>query len=499
MSASQVLLYLCLSFILGIFINSLIFISLIVILGFLIAGLIIITIFYRDKRIIIAGFCLLFLVAGVWRHQMAEAQVANSQLRTLNNKGEITLIGIVIKEPEIKEKSIKLTVNVQQLTVNKENIIKVDEKALITISRYPEYRYGDKLKIIGKLETPEIFEGFNYKDYLKKDGIYSVMYFPEIDLLEEGKGNFLMGSLISFKDKFQRAVQTFISPPQEGILEALIFGEEENIPKEWKDKLNVTGTRHITAVSGMNTTIVGFLILSFALGIGLWRQQAFYFSLFILFLYILMVGAPASAVRAGIMAAILMIAQYFGRLSSATRAVVFSATLMLIFNPLLLRLDVGFQLSFLAILGLVYLQPSFFEFFKKVPNPKFFPIRTTLSATLAAQTFTLPILIYNFGRISLLSPISNILIVPFLAPFTILLFIFGLGTIILRPLGFLLFFPSWLSLVYITLIVDSSSKISFASLSVENIHWIWLFISYIILGYIVWRINERQKLKFLNY
>jgi competence protein ComEC len=249
----------------------------------------------------------------------------------------------------------------------------------------------------------------------------------------------------------------------------------------------------------MNITIIGFLILSFALGIGLWRQQAFYFSLFILFLYILMVGAPASAVRAGIMAAILMIAQYFGRLSSATRAVVFSATLMLIFNPLLLRLDVGFQLSFLAILGLVYLQPSFFEFFKKVPNPKFFPIRTTLSATLAAQTFTLPILIYNFGRISLLSPISNILIVPLLAPFTILLFIFGLGAIMLRPLGFLLLFPSWLSLVYITFIVDFSSRISFASLSIENIHWIWLFISYVILGYIVWRINERQKLKFLNY
>jgi len=212
-----------------------------------------------------------------------------------------------------------------------------------------------------------------------------------------------------------------------------------------------------------------------------------------------MIGAPASAVRAGIMAALLMTAQYFGRLSLASRAVLFAATLMLLFNPLLLRLDVGFQLSFLAILGIVYLQPTFFNYLKKIPNPTFFPIRITFSATLAAQIFTLPILIYNFGRIPLLSPIANVLIVPFLAPFTILFFVFGMGAMIFWLFGFLLSFPAWISLTYITKIVDFASKIPFISLALENIHWLWLLIAYLILGYFTWRLQEKQKLKFLNY
>jgi len=461
------------------------------------------------KQLVVVGFCLLFLVLGIWRHQITEFRILNNELRTLNDKEEVTLTGIITKEPDIREKSIKLTI--ASLTLEPETGSRAANnhygnssrtivgKVLVTTWRYPEHQYGDKIKITGQLETPQVFEGFNYRNYLKKDGIYSVMYFPEIEVLDRGLGNPLMETLFSFKNKFQSSAQKFLSPPQEGILEALVFGEEDNISQEWKDKLNITGTRHITAVSGMNTTIIGFIILSFALSLGFWRQQAFCLSLFILLLYILMIGAPASAVRAGIMAALLMTAQYFGRLSLASRAVVFAATAMLLFNPLLLRLDVGFQLSFLAILGMVYFQPAFSNYLRKIPNPKFFPIRTTLSATLAAQIFTLPILIYNFGRIPLLSPIANVLIVPFLAPFTILFFVFGIGAMIFWPLGFLLSFPVWLSLTYITKIVDFSSKIPFVSLALENVHWFWLIISYLILGYFVWRIQEGQKLKFLNY
>ena len=516
MTASRILLYFCLAFIGGIFLSSMFKIPQLLMLGNLIFGLILISALGKYKKIAVFGFCLLFLVLGIWRHQAEELKITKSILVKFNdNEKDITIIGMVFQEPDIREKSIKLIVSSEQLAANNKNI-KVDEKFLITTSKYPEYEYGDRLKIIGKLESPAVFvpkspkatgtlanngigDDFNYKDYLKKDRIYSVMYFPEIEILDRRLGNPVTSTLLFFKNKFQTATQSFISPPQEGILEALVFGEEKNISQELKDKLNLTGTRHIAAVSGMNITIVSFIILSFALSLGLWRQQAFYFSIFILFLYILMIGAPSSAVRAGIMAFLLMAAQYFGRLSSASRAVVFAAALMLIFNPLLLTLDVGFQLSFLAILGLIYLQPIFFQYLRIIPDYKLLPIRTTLSATLAAQIFVLPILIYNFGRISLISPITNILIVPFLAPLTILLFIFGIGTILFQPVGFLLFFPAWFSLAYIVKIVDYSSKIPFSSIIINDIHWLWLLFSYFSLAYIVWRLQERQKLKFLNY
>ena len=281
-------------------------------------------------------------------------------------------------------------------------------------------------------------------------------------------------------------------------MEALAFGEEGNISQDWKEKLNLTGTRHITAVSGMNVTIITFLIFNFLLILGFWRHHSFYLSIILILLYVLMIGAPSSAFRAGIMGVLLITAQHFGRLPQAVRAVVFAASFMLFLNPLLLTLDIGFQLSFLAILGLIYLQEPIFNFLKKIPNPKIFPIRTTLSATLAAQIFTLPILVYNFGRIPLLSPIINVSIVPLLAPLTILIFIFGISGMIFWLFGFFLSLPTWFFLSYITKIIDLSTKIPFVSLTLENVHWIWLGVSYLILACLVWRLNRRKKRFFLK-
>jgi len=500
MTPSKIFLYFCLSFIGGIFISSMLGPEPIInyglgraqifVLGFLILGLILISVFWQYKKLVVIGFCILFLVSGVWRHQVVESRITNNELRKFNDTNQtITLIGIVSDEPDIREKSIKLT-------IKPENI---EGEILVTTNRYPEYQYGDKLKITGKIETPPIFEGFSYKEYLKKEGIFSVMSWPEIEVVGQGFGNPAMKFLFSFKNKFKETARTFISPPEVGILEALIFGDEGNISQEWKAKLNFTGTRHIAAVSGMNITIIASLLLAFALSLGFWRQQAFYFSICLLSLYILMIGAPASAVRAGIMGGLLLTAQHLGRLSVASRAVIFTATAMLALNPLLLRLDVGFQLSFLAILGIIYLQPFINNWFKKIPNPKIFPLRITLSTTIAAQIFTLPILVYNFGYIPLISPITNILIVPFLAPITVSIFIFGLVGMIFWGLGLILSWPIWLFLTYITKIIDFFSKISWASLKLDNIHWIWLIIFYLILGFLAWRLQEKEKLKFLNY
>jgi competence protein ComEC len=148
---------------------------------------------------------------------------------------------------------------------------------------------------------------------------------------------------------------------------------------------------------------------------------------------------------------------------------------------------------------MIYLQPVFSGILKKVPNFRFLPLKTTLEATLSAQVFTLPILIYNFGYMPLVSPVANILIVPFLAPITILIFIFGLAGMVFIPLAVLLSFPVWLSLAYLTGIIDMFSRFPFASLKLENLHWIFLLVCYAVLATVVWRAQESQKLKFLKY
>ncbi len=392
---------------------------------------------------------------------------------------------IVVGEPNVGKETIKLTVKAENLDGGN-----TDGKILLTTYRYPEYQYGDKLKIIGKLETPPILEDFNYKDYLKKEGIYSVMSWPKVELIGSGFGSPAMKILFSLKNKLEESLNKAMSPPESAILEALLFGNEENFSKEWKDKLNITGVRHITAVSGMNITIIVNILMGFLISIGLWRGQAFYLTIIILILYIFMIGAPASAVRAGIMGGILLLAQHLGRLNSASRAIVFASVFMLAINPLLLRFDVGFQLSFLAIMGMIYLGPYFYEKFKKVPEN--FGIRLALTSTISAQIFTLPILIYNFGRISLFSVPVNILIVPWLPLITIYGFLFLALGIFFLPLAQILSWPVWLVLTFFTKIIDWVSNLKFASLTLKNVHWIWAVIFYLILGWLIFKLKRKS-------
>jgi len=498
MSASKIFLYFCLSFIIGIFISPLIIFSLPLFFGVLIFGIFLISVtpslsLGNKKIIITTGFCLLFLAAGIWRNQIFVESVSKPGLKIFNDINEkINLKAVITNQPEKGEKTQKFTVEAETL-----NEDKIKGKVLITTNLYPEYKYGEKLNILGELKAPSFNE--NYREYLAKGGIFSEMAWPKIEKTGEYSGNIVISALFYFKEKFKETTRKFVSPPQQGLLEALFFGDEENISKEWKDKINLVGVRHIAAVSGMNITIISSLILSFILGLGFWRKQAFYASLVLIILYILMIGAPASAVRAGIFGGLFMIGQQLGRLSTASRAIVFAASLMLFFNPLLLRFDVGFQLSFLAMFGIIYLQPILSGVFRKIPNPLIFPVKTALSSTIAAQIFTLPILIYNFGYISAVSPITNILIVPLLAPLTVLIFIFGIAGILFLPLGYIFSWLAWLGLTYIVFVIDFFSKISFTKISIQNTGWLWILIYYLALFlFILWQRNN-QRLKFLNY
>ena len=433
----------------------------------------------------VIGFCLIFLVTGIWRHQATELKITNSELRSYNDlEKNITLKGQVIGEPDIRANNIKLT-------IRPENI---DGKILVTANRYPEYQYGDKLKITGKLETPQDFGEFSYQNYLKKDGIYSVMSWPEIELIEKNQGNFIYAKILNFKNKLRESIYQNLSPPQSSILGAVILGDKRKISEDLKQKLNISGVRHITAISGMHIMILSGILMYLGIALGLYRGQAFYFAITLLLLFIIMAGAPASAIRAGIMGGLFLLAQKVGRLKSASRVIVFAAAVMLAFNPLLLKLDVGFQLSFLAVMGIIYLMPIFQYYFLKRFPIKF--LGGLLSMTLAAQVFTLPILIYNFGYMSLIAPITNILIVPFLPFIMISGFIFGLSGMILQPLGWVLSWPSWLLLTYLVKVIDFFSQVPKANFAIS---WIWLMVFYLILGYFIWRLQEKQKLKFLNY
>ncbi len=512
MTKSKIFFYFCLSFISGIFLNSVIaqlgFLAPHLFIGAgLILGIILISVLWRYKKLVVIGFCLIFLILGAWRYQIAELQFTRSEFRQYNDlEKDVTLIGTVVKEPDIREKSIKLTIEVSQIQ-DETRPRPIDGKVLVTTNRYPEYQYGDKLKIKGKLKIPPVFEDFNYKDYLKKEGIYSLIYLPKIELLERKKGRGLTSTMYAtsaiyakvllFKNKLRKSIYQNLSPPQSSILGAMILGDKSRIPEDLKEKLNIAGVRHITAVSGMHVAILTTILMSLLLGLGFWRGQAFYLSIILISLFIIMTGLQPSGIRAGIMGGLFLLGQKIGRKSISSKTIVMAGALMLAVNPLLLLDDVGFQLSFLAVMGIIYLTPIFNDWLKFIPK-KLTTFKNILAMTLAAQIFTLPILVYNFGRISLVAPLTNILILPFLYWIMLFGFIFGLAGMFWQFLGWILSFPCWFLLTYLIKIVDFFSQ-SWAAKTIESVHWLWLIISYLILGFIVWHLNKREKLKFLNY
>ncbi len=406
---------------------------------------------------------------------------------------EVSLTGCIAKEPDVRSNNTKLTIQTEGLPPHQ--IFGSGGKILITTRKYPEYKYGDELRITGKLKTPTVFEDFNYQGYLAKDGIYSVMYYPKIELTGNNYGNIFYKTIYSFKNKIKQAVEKSMPLPEVAILEALTLGNKRSLTDNLKEQLNITGTRHIVAISGMHIIILSEALMFLLIAFGLWRGQAFYFSLAILALFIIMIGAPASAVRAGIMAGLLLLAQKVGRLNNSGRAVIFAGAIMLAFNPLLLKFDVGFQLSFLAVLGIVYLKPIFDKWLNKIAKKdKLKGSLQIITMTLAAQVATLPILVYNFGRISFISPLANVLIVPALPCIMGAGFVFSLSAVAWSFLGKILIWPVWFLFAYVTKLIELFSKIPFAAQEITNIHWAWLVGYYVLLiGFLRWQEKRKSR------
>lgn len=484
MSPSKVLYLFCLSVILGIFFGSIVKLPQIYIWGFLILAIIFIflSVFFKKLSYII-GFLLLFLIIGFLRFQVYEYDILNSQLLKLNGSGRVSISGTVIDEPEIRETSQKIKVKV------------LDGLVLITTNKYPEYKYLDKLKIEGKLETPTETEEFSYKNYLMKDGVYSVMDFPKIEVVGKEKAGifeFAYSGVLFLKQKARIVIQKNFTPPYSQVLQGIIIGDKNAISKEVKNKFGITGVSHIVAVSGSHIVILGSIIIGFLSMIGLSRRQSFYFVVLFICFYILLVGLPASGVRAGIMGIVYLLAQHIGRQNTSSRIIIVAAAIMLLINPLLLIYDIGFQLSFLAVFGLIYFEPIIRYFIKSLIkrlihineekiNDSFIMM---ISTTLSAQIFTLPIIIYNFGNISFVSPIVNILILPVIYYVMLFGFLSSLAGIILPWLGWLLSIPCYYLMVYFMWVVDLFYK-NWAFSSIKNISFIWFFILYIILFFVV--------------
>ncbi|MFZ5364083.1 MAG: ComEC/Rec2 family competence protein, partial [Patescibacteria group bacterium] len=194
------------------------------------------------------------------------------------------------------------------------------------------------------------------------------------------------------------------------------------------------------------------------------------------------------------MGLIVLFATQVGRISKITNALLLAATAMLIFNPKILAFDVGFQLSFVATIGLVYLSPILEKYFEKLPS--IFGAKESFTTTMSAIILTLPLILYNFGRVSFIAPVANILILPAIPLAMGIGSIAVLGGLIYSGLGQIVGWFAWLVLSYIIKATEFLAVIPWASGEAGKMHWIFLIIFYFLISWFIW--HQRRKIKIDN-
>jgi len=213
--------------------------------------------------------------------------------------------------------------------------------------------------------------------------------------------------LVRVKTAYTSGLERALPEPASLYMEGIVIGNRSGLPTDIQDELNRIGLAHLVAISGYNLTI---LIMIFHKMIRTrWKWLLLVSSLWIILGFVLITGAVASIVRAGVMSTLFLLFQHYGKRLSAVYALLLTALITILIRPAYLLSDIGWQLSFTSLAGIVLLSD---------PIRQMFPARFKLlpeifAVTLAAQIFTLPLIAYHFGQLSLIAPLSNLLVMPF--------------------------------------------------------------------------------------
>ena len=374
----------------------------------------------------------------------------------------VDITGRVAARPQIDATKQKLIVEYYLLDQDK------NARVLVSAPRFPLYKYDDVIQVSGVVAEPPVFSDFNYHDYLKRYLVFGLINRPKSIVYvghDNNLGGRFLGALYDFSGRFEAALNNVLPEPQASLSAGILLGVKRNIPDALMNDLNASGLTHIIALSGYNVTIlVEILVVVFIAKLG--RRRIFIYGSALILFFILMTGASSSVVRAGIFSFMILFGEQLGRQADKTNLMLLAAILMVVFNPYVLRYDTGFQLSFLAFTGLIYLSPQIKKIFEK-PKLKNVPngIKVPLTETLGAQLAVFPLIWYQFGRLSLIAPLSNLLVLPLIPLSMLLIFVTGVGAILNMKLGLFCGYLLWPVLEYIVKAVELLAKVPWASVT----------------------------------
>lgn len=352
----------------------------------------------------------------------------------IQTDGYVKAEGTLLEEPRVFGKWQYFDIDVYSVKINSET----------------EFNYADNLKIEGKVVEGRFIE-------------------PNIEITGSSTWRKV---LYSIRSNLKERIFANISEPQASLLAGIVIGAKEGLPQNFEESLRNTGTIHVVVVSGYNISVVAGLLMGLSRFIK--RQFAIILALAAITFYTLLVGADPPAVRAAIMGAVAFGAVFLGRQRFSLYALGLAGFIMMMLNPIVVT-DIGFQLSFLATVGIILFQSKILKFLQILPKP----FNEDLATTLSAQSLVVPVLFYHFGSISAISPVANALILWTIPLVTIIGFVYLATSFIIPVVAALIAWILWALLSIFVFVVELFGKISIAHFEFESNQLLPLVVYYL--------------------
>ena len=444
-------------------------------------------------------FLIIFLI-GIFNYNLNSNPAGANHIAYFVEDKKLTIVCTVLdKEYYPNQEKISFKVEANQI---ERGDYSIRTQGLILVNTYLgdcPYEYGDVLEIKGKLEKPEgpkNFGEFDYELYLAREKVFTYLNIwqeKDIRKIGENDSNFLVSFSLSARDKINEITKKTLPPPYNFLLVGMLLGEKEFIPPHLREIFSEAGIMHILAVSGLHVGIIAMALLAFLSILRIPKKLKLLILVLILIMYASITGFRPSVLRATIMFILLIGGKLINRNRNLNISLFLAAFLILLSNPLIL-FDAGFLLSFIVTFFIINLAPILQGLFSKIVVW----IKNPLAVSTAAWIGIFPLSAYFFTKVSIISIVSNIFIIPLTGIAVILgflTFFVGLASIFLAGI---IANINYLVLNLITLIAKSFSSLPFAFIYVAQPSIMVIILYYLMVFFIIeifYKKTLAQKIK----
>ncbi|MPZ23548.1 MAG: DNA internalization-related competence protein ComEC/Rec2 [Dehalococcoidia bacterium] len=340
---------------------------------------------------------------------------------------------------------------------------------LLTLPAFADVGYGDRLRVRGGIQPLDLTRP--YERYLAEQGYTGRSSFPEeYQVTDSGGGSPVKRVLLDIRREVSGGVDSVLSEPASSLARGMLIGERADIPNDLKRDLSAAGTAHLIAISGQNVALLAGAVLALLGGL-IGRYSAGLVAAVMIVLYALLLGLPPAIVRASVMGGVFVLAPIFGRQSNAPAGLAITVVAITAWDPGVLN-DLSFQLSFASVAGLIVLAGPFTRVINGrlgfEPSSPLGTVVELMAVTVAATLATMPIIAINFGTLSLVSPIANLLVVPAFVPMLVASLVAWPASYLPAPLDAVTAWPAWLLLEYFRVVTTAMAALPGALLRVDD-------------------------------